>query len=96
VQENGRLSLRCCGGLPFFLSGRRLAILLPQGFLFYFSLLFSSLAGAVLIIEILRAIIPGWSSWTNRRHFYVVLGVATVFGVFWILVLKYGLSRGYA
>jgi hypothetical protein len=55
----------------------------------------ASLSSAVLSVEILRAIIPRWSTWTNRHHFYVVLAVATAFGLLWILVLAYGFSRGF-
>jgi hypothetical protein len=58
--------------------------------------LLASLSLAVLIVEILRAIIVRWSMWTNRHHFYVVLAVATVLGALQILALVYGMSRGYA
>jgi hypothetical protein len=55
-----------------------------------------SLSAAVLIIEILRAIISRWSSWTNAHHFYVVLATAAAFALFGYLALVFGLSRGYA
>jgi hypothetical protein len=56
----------------------------------------ASLSVAVLTIEILRAIISRWSTWTNKHHFYVVLAVAAALGLVQILVLAYGISRGYA
>jgi len=56
----------------------------------------ASLSSAVLIIEILRAIISRWSTWTDAHHFYVVLVVAAAFGLLQTLALVFGLSRGYA
>jgi hypothetical protein len=56
----------------------------------------ASLSAAVLIIEVLRAIISHWSTWTNARHFYVVLAVAGTFALLQYLALVFGLSRGYA
>jgi hypothetical protein len=56
----------------------------------------ASLSVAVLVVEILRAIIPRWSTWTNKHHFFVVLAVAAAFGLLQILALGYGISRGFA
>jgi hypothetical protein len=56
----------------------------------------ASLSAAVLIVEILRAITPRWSAWTNRRHFSVVLAVAAAFGLVQLLALAYGVGRGFA
>lgn len=56
----------------------------------------ASLSVAVLIVEILRAIISRWSTWTNKHHFCVVLAVAAAFGILQILALAYGMSRGFA
>ena len=56
----------------------------------------ASLSVAVLIVEILRAITPRWSTWTNKHHFYVVLAVAATLGLLQILALAFGIGRGYA
>lgn len=55
-----------------------------------------SLSLAVLIVEILRSVMSRWSTWTNRRHFLVVVAVAAGMAVLQILIFVYGLGRGYA
>jgi hypothetical protein len=56
----------------------------------------ASVSVAVLVVEILRAIIPRWSTWTNKHHFKVVLAVAAAVGLLQILALAYGIGRGFA
>jgi hypothetical protein len=57
---------------------------------------FASLSAAVLVIEVLRAIISRWRTWNNAHHFHAVLAVAATFAVQQYLAFVFGLSRGYA
>ena len=59
-------------------------------------ILCASLSAAVLTIEVLRAVISRWSTWTNAHHFYVVMALTASFALLQYLALALGLSTGYA